>query len=168
MLISLTLGAILGASAAPSLLGEEVVHRRLATMGTEVQVEILAPDRQTALEGSERAVAAIERCSARLSTWGVDSELARLNSAAPSAEIRLSAELGAELLAARRWSRATAGAFDPCCGALLDAWDVRGVGRRPSAAELESALTASGMDGLDLQVAPTTGAVVVSPNLAMA
>ena len=44
------------------------------------------------------------------------------------------------------WSRASQGAFDPSIAPLIHAWDLRGVGRRPSPAELESALALCGLE----------------------
>ena len=56
------------------------VERRLAMMGTALEIRVEAADRDQALAASERAVAALEAAEARLSTWRDDSELSRLNS----------------------------------------------------------------------------------------
>lgn len=114
-----------------------VVERRLAMMGTSLEIRVEAADREQALAASERAVAAIEAAEDRLSTWRDDSELARLNSS-PSGP--LSPALARDLEAARRCREETDGAFDPAVGRLVQAWGLRSGGRRPDPGELRKAL----------------------------
>ncbi|HEV7517295.1 MAG TPA: FAD:protein FMN transferase [Thermoanaerobaculia bacterium] len=140
-----------GLAAAPPA----TVERRLALMGTRLDLTVAAADRPTALAASERAVAAREAAEARLSTWRDDSELARLNRAPVGAPFALSPTLAAELAAARQCWAATGGAFDPTVGPLVAAWGLRGGGRLPSAAELRRAVAATGMDGLSLSAEGT-------------
>src|SRR5262245_26392913 len=92
------------------------VERRLAAMGTWLELSVRAGDRAAALAGSERAVRALEACEARLSTWRDDSELARLNRAPVDEWQELSPELAADLARAREFWLATGGAFDPGLG----------------------------------------------------
>jgi thiamine biosynthesis lipoprotein len=126
------------------------VERRLSLMGTALEITVVAEDRARALAASESAVAALEAAEARLSTWRDNTELARLNRA-PIGEPRpLSPALATDLGAAWRCWQETAGAFDPAIGPLVAAWDLRGSGRRPSAAELRSAVAASDLAGLRL------------------
>jgi FAD:protein FMN transferase len=80
-----------------------------------------------------------------LSTWRDDSEIARLNHARPGADVPLSPLLYTLLQDAARWSRLTGGAFDPSVGPLIDAWDMRGVGRIPDKTRLKQARAAVGM-----------------------
>ncbi|MGH7151927.1 MAG: FAD:protein FMN transferase, partial [Planctomycetota bacterium] len=91
------------------------------------------------LEASERAVRAVEAAEARLSTWREDTELDRLNRAPVGETVELSGELARDLAEALRWWRETGGAFDPGCGALVEAWGLRAGGRLPSAGEIRSA-----------------------------
>ncbi|HEX6884720.1 MAG TPA: FAD:protein FMN transferase [Planctomycetota bacterium] len=141
----------LAPQAAPTPSDGGLVERRLAAMGTWLEVTVQAADRATALAASEAAVRAIEACEARLSTWREDSELARLN-AAPLADWReLSPELADELERARALWQATEGAFDPGLGALVEAWGLRSGGRQPAAEELAEALGARGFAGFTLE-----------------
>lgn len=143
------LPALLGAAAPPAL-PEAVLERQVAAMGTVLRLEVTAASRPLALAASEAAVGAVAAVEERLSTWRTDSELAALNRHPPGVEFALSPQLAADLqLAARIW-RETDGAFDPAIGALLQAWDVRGTGRRPGRAELAAARQASGLALLTL------------------
>ncbi len=127
------------------------VERRLALMGTRLDLTVEAPDRAIALAASEKAVGALEAAEARLSTWREDGELARLNRSPVGAPFALSPALAAELQSARQCWEETGGAFDPTVGPLVAAWGLRSGGRLPSAAELRQALAATGMAGLALQ-----------------
>ncbi|HVG09996.1 MAG TPA: FAD:protein FMN transferase [Thermoanaerobaculia bacterium] len=109
------------------------VERRLAVMGTSLEIHVEAADRNQALAASERAVAAIEAAEDRLSTWRDDSELARLNS---GQAVPLSPALAADLEEAQRCREETDGAFDPAVGRLVQAWGLRSGGRRPDPEEL--------------------------------
>jgi FAD:protein FMN transferase len=116
----------------------ETVERRLAAMGTQLAIEVRAPSRDAALAASERAVRAVERVEARLSTWRADSELSALNRAPVGAAVTISADLAADLERCRVVVIASDGAFDPSVGPMVDLWDLRGVGRIPADAELAS------------------------------
>lgn len=126
------------------------VHRRLALMGTSLEVSVQAASREAGLEASERAIRAIERTEARLSTWRGDSELSRLNRTPVGEAVALGATTAAELELALACAREMGGAFDPTVGALVRAWDLRGEGRIPGALELERALAATGHEHLQL------------------
>ncbi|MEP0773678.1 MAG: FAD:protein FMN transferase [Acidobacteriota bacterium] len=121
------------------------IRRQVAAMGTVLTMDVASSSRTAALAASEAAVRAVAAVEARLSTWRLDSELAALNRHPVGQPFPLSPQLAADLeLAAQLW-RLTGGAFDPGIGALLQAWDVRGPGRRPSRRELAAARRASGM-----------------------
>jgi thiamine biosynthesis lipoprotein len=113
-------------------------------MGTTLSIAVASEGRNEAIRAIDSAFDAVRRLELTLSTWRDDSEIARLNQAAAGESVVLSPGLYALLQEAVRWSRATGGAFDPTIGALTDAWDLRGRGRLPSAAELKAARAASG------------------------
>lgn len=149
------LAALLACCLAPAAQGgaprAEFVERRLACMGTLLELELEAPTRTLALEASERAVRALEAAEARLSTWTEASELAALNRSAVGARVELSFELAQDLHAARHWHVETSGAFDPGCGRLVAAWGLREGGRQPSATELATARASGGLSALALE-----------------
>lgn len=82
--------------------------------------------------------------------------MSRLNGAEPGTAVRLPREFLSVLAELRRWRRHTGGAFDPAVGALVDAWDLRGDGRRPSPAELREARGATGLEHVRLDTAAGT------------
>jgi thiamine biosynthesis lipoprotein ApbE len=126
------------------------IERHLAAMGTTLEIQVEAVDRATALQASELAARAIEAVEERLSTWREESELSRLNRAPVGQAFGLSPELGGDLAAVRDLWLLTDGAFDPSVGALVDAWDLRGAGRRPASEELRAATVAGGFGALEL------------------
>lgn len=131
--------------------GPEWVERRLAAMGTWLEVRLRGADRAATLAASERAVRAIEACEMRLSTWRADSELARLNRAPLHEAVELSPELADDLARAARLWRLTDGAFDPGMGALVRAWGLRTGGRQPSSEELAAARAVGGFSAFELE-----------------
>lgn len=150
-LVPLLGGLSLAACAtAPPAAAPVPVERRLMMMGTSLEITVEATDRERALAASERAVAALEAAEARLSTWREDTELARLNRAAVGEPQPISIRLFSDLGTALGCWQETGGAFDPAIGALIQAWDLRGAGRRPGPEEIRAALAQSGMDGLRL------------------
>ena len=116
-----------------------LVERAAWLMGTTLRATVCAPSRDVGVAAIEAAFAAVRETEARLSTWRPDSELSRLNAAAPGAWIELSPATAALLAEARSLSVRTGGAFDPAVGAAIDAWDLRGTGRTPGPREVEAA-----------------------------
>ena len=144
-LITVAAAALAGAATAEPAQGARV-ERRVAAMGTGLELAVECASRESALEASEAAVRAVEAVEGRLSTWRADSELSRLNAASPGELVELSTQLRADLEACRRWHQRSLGAFDPSVGSLVRAWDLRGTGRVPSDAELYAARAFVGFD----------------------
>lgn len=136
---------------APGEAGDVDVSRRAVVMGTVIEVEVSAQDRETAVGASQAAIDAVEAVDRRLSTWREESELSRLNRAAPGTRITISPELEADLRDARHWWMETQGLFDPGVASLVTAWDLRGGGRLPSSSELVMARAASGFEHVLIQ-----------------
>jgi thiamine biosynthesis lipoprotein len=137
---------------APAAWKPLVVERETYLMGTLLHVEVEAPDRPSGLGAIESVFREVQRLDDLLSTWREDTELSHLNRAPVGQAVPASAEILGLLGQARRWRDETQGAFDPGLGSLIDAWDMRGEGRRPSPEELNLALAASGLDLFDLDV----------------
>ncbi len=122
-----------------------VVDRMAFVMGTTLTMSLAADDRQAALAASECALRAVEAVEQRLSTWRDDSELQALNRTPVGVPFLASVELADDLRRACQWAAATERAFDPCLGALVSLYDLRGDGRWPSAAALRLARARSGV-----------------------
>jgi len=119
-------------------------------MGTRATARVWTADRQDGLSRIDTAIEALAGTERELSTWMPDSQISVLNRQPLDVPWRADAPLCALLFAVADWHRATNGTFDPAIGALLDAWDVHGDGRVPSAGELIVARDASGFRYLDL------------------
>lgn len=128
----------------------ESLTRQLHAMGTRLEVVVEAPDRATAVSASEAAVRAVADAEERLSTWRTDSEVSRLNHSPVGRWIELSPELARDLRQVTGWWRRTDGSFHPGLAALVRVWDLRGFGRRPTPAELATALEATNMKLFEL------------------
>ena len=130
----------------------EVVHfeRQVSAMGTRLSLVLEAPSRGQALTASEAALAAVEGVEARLSSWRPESELSLLGRSPVGQHFEASPELFADLTRAFAWRAVIAAAFDPAIAPLIEAWDLRGEGRRPSPAELEVARASSGPQAFQL------------------
>jgi thiamine biosynthesis lipoprotein len=100
-------------------------------MGTRWSALLYAPETfgLVALEAAlARAVADIDR---QMSTWKPDSDLMRLNAAAPGKWVAMPAELMLVLEKGIEIGRASAGAFDIGLGDLVNAWGFGPSGKAP-------------------------------------
>lgn len=111
-------------------------------MGTSLTVRVAADDRTSAVEASDAALEEVARLEALISSWDSTTPLGRLNRAPVDRPVPVAPELLALLARADALADSTDRAFEPAVGPLVDAWDLRGGGRRPSAAEVERALEA--------------------------
>ncbi|HEY0670884.1 MAG TPA: FAD:protein FMN transferase [Longimicrobiales bacterium] len=124
------------------------LQREMAAMGTTLRVQVCAQSPEAALAATEAAFAEVRRLNGVLSSWTPQSEVGRLNSG--RGRVAVSAELFALLVESGRWVEQTGGAFDPAIGALVDAWQLRGPGRTPTARQVEAALELTGWRHLRL------------------
>ena len=127
------------------------VEREAFVMGTRLRLRIAGADRAAALRASEAAMEAISETDDLLSTWRAGTALADFNAAPIGHRVPVSAPLADLLDEVAAWTRETRRAFDPAVGALVDAWNLRGIGRVPSPTELERALDSSGPRCFDLE-----------------
>lgn len=163
--VALLASSVAVGGAAPASRGEARLERRLAAMGTELGIELAGADRGGLLAASEAAAAAVAAAEARLSTWGEEGELARLNRQPAGLPLPLSEALAAELAAAWACRERTGGAFEPALGPLVAAWDLRAGGRRPRERELAAARAASGARAF--QLGPGPAATRLHPGAAL-
>lgn len=133
-----------GTSAAAPASDSVLLAREVVRMGTRLGGRAWAPDRPSAASALEAAFRAVREEEELLSTWRGGTELARVNRSRPGRTVTVDERLHGLLREAWRISQATDGAFDPVVGALVDAWDLRGEGRRPTTAGLRAAREASG------------------------
>ena len=139
-------------SSLPALQAPSVwVERQAYLMGTLLHVTVSAPSRTAGIEAIEAVFQEVSRVEDLLSSWRDDSEMSRVNSAGRGESLQVSAEFFALLREVEVWVERTEAAFDPAVGPLIDAWDLRGAGRQPPAAELAAALSLSGLDGYRLE-----------------
>lgn len=131
-----------------------VVRNPTGIMGTTCTlVAVVRPGRVSeAQQGLEAAERALRRVDALMSTYIDESEVSIVNRSEAGIEVSLSPSTLAVVTAAREFSRATAGAFDPTCRPLLECWRRAGRNNRmPSEGERIQAREASSWE--DFQVA---------------
>ena len=112
------------------------------TMGTRWSVlcDIDPALEQTVLHRA--LAAAVEQVDQQMSPWKPDSDLSRLNRAAPEAWVALPPEMLTVLARALEVARQSGGAFDPTVGALVDAWGFGAARGAPDAAAIRAATQA--------------------------
>lgn len=138
------------AAAAVFLAGEpQLVEHSAYLMGTRATVRVWSESRAEGLALVDAAIRELDLTEQQLSTWIPDTPLAAINRQPLNIPTQTDASLCTVLDAVAEWQAQTRGTFDPAIGALLDAWDVHGEGRVPSAGELAAALDASGFRHLD-------------------
>ena len=92
------------------------------TMGTRWSASVDADATVDLQALRQDLAAAVEQVDAQMSPWKLDSDLVRLNRAPVGDWVDLPAEILEVLDCALDVQRLSAGAFDPCVGALVDAW----------------------------------------------
>lgn len=87
--------------------------------------------------------AAVQQVDAQMSPWKPDSDLVRLNRAPTDTWVDLPAEMLEVLISALGIHRQSAGAFDPCVGALVEAWGFGAARDAPDAGAINAARRAA-------------------------
>lgn len=109
------------------------------TMGTRWSVSVDL-DGPLDLEALHLELAfAVQQVDAQMSPWKPESDLVRLNGAPVGAWVDLPPEMLEVLVCAMDIHRQSAGAFDPCVGALVDAWGFGAARDAPDAAAIHAA-----------------------------
>lgn len=111
-----------------------------ATMGTRWSTLLHAPPATDIAALSAALALAVDRVDRQMSTWKPDSDLMRLNAAAPGIWVPLPVELMRVLAKGLEIGRASGGAFDIGLGSLVNIWGFGPVGTKPDAAAIQAAL----------------------------
>ena len=124
------------------------------TMGTRWSASVDADNTMDLAALHQDLAAAVEQVDEQMSPWKPDSDLMRLNRARVGDWVDLPAEILEVLDCALDVQRLSAGAFDPCVGALVDAWGFGAVRDAPDAEAIRAArqstpLTAHGCLEMD-------------------
>ena len=109
------------------------------TMGTRWSASVDADATVDLQALRQDLAAAVEQVDAQMSPWKPDSDLVRLNRAPVGDWVDLPAEILEVLDCALDVQRLSAGAFDPCVGALVDAWGFGAVRDIPDAQAIRAA-----------------------------
>lgn len=124
---------------AASACGEPgVAERRWPVMGTYAEIEVHARTAASADALAEEIREAIDGVDRSMSNWSDDSEISRVNRAAPEGVVPVrDPDVFRCIKLARTYARATGGAFDPTVGPLMRLYGFRPHAPRvPSPAEL--------------------------------
>jgi len=109
------------------------------TMGTRYSVVFYGPEDLRTECLARSLFAAVDRVDRQMSTWKVESDLNRLNSAPVGEWVAVPEELMTVLAEALRIGRLSNGAFDIGIGALVNAWGFGPECRHPDAARIAAA-----------------------------
>ncbi len=111
-----------------------------AIMGTRVTVSLWTDDEVRAAQASAAVFEEFRRIEALMTSWGDDSDVARINAAAGARPVRVDAEVLGLIAEAQEVARASGGAFDITVGAFRGLWkfDHDKDGTIPAAAEVEA------------------------------
>ncbi|MCS7269877.1 MAG: FAD:protein FMN transferase [Gemmataceae bacterium] len=119
---------------------------RRSAMATTFEVALPAGHHPDPWAAAEAALDRIDALEAQLTVYRDDSEVSRVNATAACTAVYVEAGLFRLLERCAAWGRASDGAFDVACGAMIKAWGFyRRAGRVPSARERIAAMHASGM-----------------------
>jgi thiamine biosynthesis lipoprotein len=109
------------------------------TMGTRWSASVDADNTMDLAALHQDLAAAVEQVDEQMSPWKPNSDLMRLNRAPVDYWVDLPAEILEVLDCALDVRRLSAGAFDPCVGALVDAWGFGAVRNAPDAQAIHAA-----------------------------
>lgn len=126
------------------------------TMGTTYTVKVTPPLAADRAQLARDIAAILDDVDARMSTYQPDSELSRLNAAATTDPVPVSADLAEVIATALDVSRLSDGAFDITVGPVVNLWGFGPGGRPrqvPDDAELEAARARIGWQRLELDPA---------------
>ncbi|ACY16537.1 FAD:protein FMN transferase [Haliangium ochraceum] len=126
--------------------------RSAQTMGTRVTLSLWSHDEAEAARAAAAVFEEFQRVDALMTSWGEDSDVARINAAAGGPLVRVDAEVMGVLQRAQQIARRSAGAFDITVGAFRGLWkfDQDKDGSIPAADEVAARLPLVGYRGVRL------------------
>jgi FAD:protein FMN transferase len=126
------------------------------TMGTLLRVSLVGDAPETLDPAAEAVFAEVDRWDRLLSTYKPESEVSRINAAAPE-PVLVSSDTLRAVAGALNWAEKTGGAFDPTVGPLVRLWGFDGPSpRRPSPDEIESAKVLVGYEQVEVSTTAST------------
>lgn len=146
LILTLVLSLLVSGCASVSAPADAMESRARYLMGTTCALSL--PPGRAIDAHADAAFDEIARIEARVSTWRADSELSRINRAAPGTAVGVSREVADLLDRAARLADENEGAFTPVAGRLIELWDLRGEGRVPDDASVRAATAAIAGGGL--------------------
>lgn len=138
------------------------------TMGTTWSVMLVASPRADLHAFHAGIQAQLDLVVAQMSTWKEDSDICRFNRAPAGSWQVLPSEFFGVLSCALETARASAGAYDPTVGPLVEAWGFGATGNTnsiPDASALVAARQRVGWNKVELQ--PETGAALQPGGIAL-
>ncbi|MDT8368551.1 MAG: FAD:protein FMN transferase [Longimicrobiales bacterium] len=135
----LTLGAgALAVALAPPLLRarERLVRRTFPMMGTVGEIAIPARHEASTRVAVNAAIGELQRVEHLMSRFRADSDIGRVNAAAPGQAVPVSPETAEVIRDALAWAEETGGVFDPCLARLSELWDPTQVDAPPAEVDL--------------------------------
>lgn len=101
-----------------------LVRRRVPVMGTMAELAVVHDDRPAAQAAIDDALFELQRVERLMTRFDPGSDVGRANRLAARDAVIVAPETAEVLMAALAWAEASAGAFDPCLGRAIEAWDV--------------------------------------------
>lgn len=106
----------------PDPSGDRLMVRSAKVMGTRVTISIWGDDEARAARASEAVFAEFRRIDKLMTSWGTDSDVAKLNASAGKTAVVVDPEVLAVIQLAQQVSAKTGGAFDITVGAFRGLW----------------------------------------------
>lgn len=101
---------------------DRVLRRSDKAMGTRITLTVWGDDEALVARGAEAVFKEFDRIDRMMTSWGTDSEVARINAAAGDKAVKVTGEALAVIERAQATSRASSGAFDITVGAFRGLW----------------------------------------------
>jgi FAD:protein FMN transferase len=144
------------APAGPAAEGGPFARSQLL-MGTTLKLQVFASERAAADRACDAAFQEVARLERLLSNWRPESEISALARLAGKAPLPVSPETFELLQRAQTLSRETLGAFDVCCGPLVELWKSAAASQcEPTAGAVDSARALGGIAQLELDASTRT------------